>query len=100
MTSEQFRQDANRVTELRTVLANPVLQEALLVIHDSRAVIDAPDTATELSSVRLLSKLAGRSEVIRELYEMATQIEEIKPPPSPTFGVTDPAPEGFTPDLL
>lgn len=100
MNSEEFRQDANRVAELKAVLSNPALQQALLVIHDSRAVVDAPETATELSSVRMLSKLAGRSEVIRELYEMATQIGEVKPQPQPTFGVTEPAPDGWTPDLL
>lgn len=100
MTSDEFRQDANRVDELRKVLANPILQEALLVIHDSRSVIDAPETATELASVRRLSKLAGRSEVIRELFEMSTPLTEAKPTPMPDFGVKEKPPEGWSAELL
>lgn len=100
MIASEFRQDANRVDELRKVLANPFLQEALLVIHDSRAVIDAPETASELASVRTLSKLAGRSEVIRELYELATPLSEAKPPPKPDYCVTDPPPKGWSDALL
>lgn len=95
MTEEAFRTDTDRVKELRTVLANPILQEALLVIHDSKAIVDAADGSDPLASVRKLSRLAGRGEVIQELYVLATPIVPQQPPPNPTFGVDEPPPVGW-----
>lgn len=95
MTSSEFRQDENRVNELRTALANPVLQEALLVLHDSKSIVDAPANSDALVSVRFLSRIAGRGEVITELYELATPLSPPQPTPEPTFGVTDPPPDGW-----
>lgn len=100
MDAETFRADAARVNELQTVLANPILQEALLVIHDSRATTDVDENSSELASARKLSNLAGRADVIRELYELATLLGVPKPPPKPTFGVTEPEPEGWNDSLL
>jgi hypothetical protein len=100
ITSEEFRKDAERVKELRTVLTNPVLQQALLIIHDSRTIVDAPDNSDPLASVRKLSNLAGRADVITELYTLATPLGETKPLPRPTFGVEEKPPEGWSESLL
>lgn len=100
MDSQEFRQDANKVTELKTALANPILQEALLIIHDSKAIVDAADNSDPLASVRKLSNLAGRADVIRELYELATLIPESKPPPRPTFGVDEAPPTEWKEEML
>jgi hypothetical protein len=100
MTSEDFRTDIDRVKSLREALSNATLQEALLIIHDSSVITDAADDSDPLSSVRKLSNLAGRADVIRELYTLATPLSETKPPPMPTFGVTDPPPEGWDPSKI
>lgn len=97
MTSEDFRQDEQRVAELRTVLSNPVLQEAMLIIHDSKAIVDASDASDQLASVRKLSNLAGRAEVIRELYELATPLSKPTPPKMPDYGITEEPPPDWKP---
>lgn len=100
MTQDDFRTDADRVKELRALLANPHLQEALLIIHDSSVIADAAEGSDPLASVRRLSNLAGRADVIRELYELATPLAPVTDPPLPTFGVTEPPPEGWNPDKI
>lgn len=95
MTSDAFRRDAQRTAELAAVLSNPILQEALLLIHDSKAIIDAPRDADQLASVRLLSNHAGRSAVISELYELATPLAEQAAPKKPDYGVTEQPPDGW-----
>lgn len=97
MTVEDFRQDEQRVAELRTVLSNPVLQEAMLIIHDSKAIVDADDASDQLASVRKLSNLAGRAEVIRELYELATPLAKPQPPKMPDYGINEEPPPDWKP---
>lgn len=100
MIAEDFRADENRVKDLREILANPVLQDALLIIHDSKAIADAPDGSDPLASVRRLSNLAGRADVIGELYTLATPIAPVAEERMPNFGVTEPPPEGWSPDKI
>lgn len=100
MTDIEFRTDIDRVKSLREALSNATLQEALLIIHDSSVIVDASEQSDQLASVRRLSNLAGRADVIRELYTLATPLAEQKPPPMPTFGVVDPPPEGWDPSKL
>lgn len=98
MTTDEFRADTNRTDELKSVLANPVLQEALLIINDSRAPSDVEGDS--IASVRKLSNLAGRADVIRELYILATPIAPVTEPPPPDFGVKDKPPEGWDPSKI
>lgn len=98
MTAHDFRSDGDRVLELREVLGHPTLQQALLVVHDGKAIEDAKEDAAELASVRRLSNLAGRAEMLRELYLLATPIsDDDRTFPTPNFGVTEAPPEGWTP---
>lgn len=97
MDADTFRKDPERVSKLQTALSDPTLQEALLVIHDAKSIKDAPDGGTELASVRILSKMAGRSEVISELWTLATHLDGLTNSPQPDFGTIEKPPEGWVP---
>lgn len=101
MTEEDFRKDPKRVDGLRKALANSFLQEALLILHDAKAILDVDEKAEPIVSVRRHSKLSGRSEIIGELYLLATPFsEQDTTPRRPDFGVKEKPPEGWDESLL
>lgn len=97
MTAEDFRQDEQRVAELRTALSNPFLQEAILILHDSKAIVDVSEDAAPIASVRKHSKLCGRSEIIGELFLLATPLAKSAPPKMPDYGITETPPPDWKP---
>lgn len=74
MTIDQFRQSAPYVDEMRAILGNPVMQEALMALHDSNLPSEPNDDADALASVRRHSRGVGFNNAIAALLSLADAI--------------------------
>lgn len=75
-----------RVAAFRTLLNDPNLADAIVVLRDESPIVDAIDNADPVASVRLLSRNFGHNQAIEILLSLA---EPLPPPPQEevaTFG--------------
>lgn len=71
MTEIEFRKSEPYIQRMREIIADPVFQTALIVLKDKPLPFLADD-APEIASVRALSRIAGREEILSELFTLAT----------------------------
>ncbi len=92
MTLEQFRSNPDLVANMRSLIgatgdAPTVLAQAIVAVQNERLILDARDNDDEIVSVRLLSRVAERQEVISDLLSCAEPWPVQQEESPPTFGV-------------
>lgn len=90
---EQFRSNPDFVGRMRQIIDDEVMQRALIALKDGNPPTDAPLTASEVTSVRVLSQSAGFHQAIATFLSLAEPLIQLKPEEPPTWG-TDTQPEG------
>ena len=75
MTEEKFRRDAEMTKRFRELLSDPVMQQAIVIMKDGRAIMDVPLAAEDRASVRVLSQMAGAEAAIMRFLSLGDPME-------------------------
>lgn len=70
---------------MRAILDDPVMHQALLIMSDGMPPVDAPIAAPEITSVRILSQMAGAHAAFMLLHSLAEPLEPEPEPMEPTW---------------
>lgn len=89
MTELDFRRDQALRGRLVEILADPVMEMALVLLKDGVPVVDAPSASDPIVSVRLLSAAAARQQVIGDLVGLTLPIPEPPVEEEATWGTDE-----------
>lgn len=72
---DKFRSNQHLTQGLRALLADPVMEAAMLAMDKSNPIMDVPLSADPIESVRMLSQLTGYNSYPAILREMTTPLQ-------------------------
>lgn len=86
MTIADFRSSEPRTTHMRTVLADPIVQDALMAACDHFRPTEVPLACDAVVSVRQHSRGSGAAEFLQVLLTTADPVPPVIPEPPRTYG--------------
>lgn len=87
MTSDEFRESPLRA-RLETLLSDPSFTQAFVILETLNKPQDCDAFATEVASVRALSRMSGYAAALSDLQTLSTVTPNALPEPRATFGLS------------